>query len=151
MTGVKYKGFKISLQFEAVVIEQVERLGQVTESDVVQKSDVFLDNWLKKCNNKEQSGRASVQTAIQRLVERGALQKNDSLGKAYIYSKGEHFNPVAKEVLEQLFEVIDFYDDNEGASNGHDWVISWREEEIYFNFDSLEKFVEMLRELNQNK
>lgn len=149
MTEVNYKGFKISLQFEAAVIEQIERLGQVTESDVVQKSELFLDNWLKKCNNKEQSGRASVQTAIQRLVECGALQKNNSLGKVYIYSKGEHFYPIAKEVLEQLFEAIDFYDDSEGTFNEHDWVISWREDEVYFEFLSLEKFVEMLKELNK--
>lgn len=174
--GVSFEGYNIGLQGEAAVLLSIEKFGKVSQADIVSYTKVFLDNWMKFNNTKED--KSFIQRSIQRLLEKGALIKGEKLGNAHIYSKSDVFYDVAKEILDVLFEAIEYYDDNEeaeflnlmeeyadndvedlfdaiDAKNNNliedeginevnpDWVISWRDAEIYFDFDLLEKMVEM--------
>lgn len=161
--GTTFEGYEIMLQGEAAILLSFEKYGKVSESDIVNDNKVFLENWMKQRQTKEE--RSFIQKSIQSLIEKGALVKGEKVGSAHIYSKSEQFYDVAVEILDVLFEAIDFNDENEdlelfrymeGLDSGKessdlepDWVISWNREEIYFDFDLLERLVEMYVKMNK--
>lgn len=144
---ITFKVFEPALQWEAAVLLSIEKYESVTEADIVNDNKAFLDNW-KKYGQLEES---MIQKAIQQLIEKEALIKWERSGNEHIYSKSYFFDEVAEDVLDVLFEAIDFDDENSRELDdlAPNWVISWREEEICFDFDLLERLVWMYVKLNK--
>lgn len=138
--GITFKGFEIMLQEEAAVILSIEKYETVTEADIINDNKVFLDNRMKH----EQLEEPMIQKAIQRLIEKEALLKWERDGNKHIYSKSPFFYDEAKDILDVLFGVIDYEEEYVKTDDLEpEWVISCCEEEIYFDFDMLERLIGM--------